>query len=226
MRLVRQPKLAQPLARLGTPAGLLFVVLVAVLVAVQAVLRQYSLAGVSWLLFLVPMALALAVAHGRTVRAPSTGPLLWSPLGWLNIVRLLFFLDNTLPYLGLKTAQTINMFANLRLWGGVSNHLLLSGPPGPFRQLDDVVTIEAAAGSPLLEHLAGAEQELVYYALLDQLDRHPAAVVSFARNGTSHVDQTAQTLAMDIEGLLHPLWVRKWFHFRLVDRRTPKPCSD
>ena len=118
------------------------------------------------------------------------------------------------------------MFANLRLEGGISNHLVLRGPPGPFRYLDDVVTIEAAAGSRLLEHLAGSRKELVYYALLDQLDREPAAVVSFARNGTRHIDQTAQILATDIDATLHPAWFRKWFHFRPVDRRIPKPCSD
>jgi predicted DCC family thiol-disulfide oxidoreductase YuxK len=225
-RIVQQPKVAQLLARLGTPVGLMFVVLIALLVAVQAVLRQYSLAGVSWLLFLVPMAFALAVAPGRPVRASSTGPLLWSPLAWLNIVSLLFFLNNTLPYVGLKTAQTINMFANLRLEGGVSNHLLLGGPPGPFRYLEDVVTIERAEGSPMLERLAMSENELVYYALLDQLDRTPEAVVTFTRNGEQHVDETARTLASDIDAILHPAWVRKWFHFRDVDRRSPKPCSD
>jgi hypothetical protein len=53
------------------------------------------------------------------------------------------------------------------------------------------------SGSRLVEQLAGSSKELVYYVLLDQLDREPAAVVSFVGNGTRH-----------------------------VDRRTPKPCSD
>ena len=225
-RILEQPATQRLLARLATPAGVLFVVVAALMVALFAVFRDYSLAGSSWFLLLIPVALALVLAPRRAPAAPGLGPLLWSPLWWLNVVSLLFLLNNTLPYFGLKTAQAVNMFANLRLEGGVSNHLLLSGPPGPFRYLEDVVRIDDAAGAPLLEHLAGSERELVYYALLDQLDRHPAAVVSFARNGTSHIDQTAQTLATDIEGLLHPLWVRKWFHFRLVDRRTPKPCSD
>jgi hypothetical protein len=88
------------------------------------------------------------------------------------------------------------------------------------------VTIENVEGSSLLERLAMSEKELVYYALLDQLDRTPGAVVTFTRNGERQVDATAQTLAADIDAMLHPAWVRKWFHFREVDRRSPKPCSD
>lgn len=226
LRILEQPATMRLLARLGSPGGVLFVAVAALLVALQAILGDYSLAGVTWLVLAMPLTLVLVQVRSRATDATGSGPLLWSPLGWLNLVSLLFVLNNSLPYVGLKTAQTTNMFANLRLEGGVSNHLLLSGPPGPFRYLDDVVTIEAATGSRLLEQLAGAEKELVYYALLDQLDREPAAVVSFVRNGTRYIDQTAQTLATDIDATLHPAWFRKWFHFRPVDRRTPKPCSD
>ncbi len=225
-RILEQPTTARLLARLATPGGVLFVAVATLLVALHAVLRDYSLAGVTWLVLAMPLVIVLALAPRGAADNARAGPLLWSPLGWLNLVSLLFFLNNAMPYVGLKTAQTTNMFANLRLEGGVSNHLLLSWPPGPFRYLDDVVTIEAAAGARLLEHLAGSKKELVYYALLDQLDREPAAVVSFVRNGEHYLDQTAQTLATEIDANLHPAWFRKWFHFRPVDRRTPKPCSD
>ena len=51
-----------------------------------------------------------------------------------------------MPYLGLKSAQAVNMFSNLRLEGGVSNHLILPHPPGPFGYPEDIAVIEHGGG--------------------------------------------------------------------------------
>lgn len=127
-----------------------------------------------------------------------------------------------MPYLGLKSAQAINMFANLRLEGGYSNHLVLRSPPGPFGYLEDVVAIESAEGSRHLEALARHGLYLVYYGLLDRLDREPQARVTFVRDGRRFENMDAAALAEEIERTLHPRWVRKFFHFAPVDL-TPSP---
>lgn len=197
-------------------------------VAYFAILGKYNWVAGVWLCMAIPVLLVVLFPGPPRDNAPShetdSGPLLWSRLGWLNIIGLLFFLNCATPYFGLKTAQTVNMFANLRVEGGVSNHLLLPWAPGPFGYLGDVVEIRSASGNRGLESLSGSDYLLVYYDLLNRLDRAPGAVVTFLRNGKLYENQTSATLANDIAATLHPLWMRKWFHFRRVHKDIVPPC--
>ena len=75
------------------------------------------------------------------------------------IVTLLFFINCTLPYMGLKTAQAMNMFANIRMEAGVSNHLIFSSAPTWFDYQDKVATIiNASDDSGLLWYKEGSRQ--------------------------------------------------------------------
>ena len=107
----------------------------------------------------------------------------------------LFFLNCMMPYFGLKTAQAINMFANLRLEGGINNHLVMTWAPAPFDYLDDLVVVRAASGDRFLEYIAESDFGLVYYDLLNRLDRSPDARVTFELDGVVHENQTAETHA-------------------------------
>ncbi len=130
-----------------------------------------------------------------------------------------------MPYLGLKSAQTINMFANLQLEGGASNHLLFPNGPGPFTYLDDVAVLEAVDGNAKMSGYLRGGYATVYYDLLDVFDRNPNAVISYTRGGERFENVTAETLQQDIDSLLHPQWVRKWFHFQPVRLETPEACN-
>ena len=70
-----------------------------------------------------------------------------------------------MPYLGLETAQTVNMFANLRLEGCVRNYLALAHPPGPFGYLEDIVLIDDSGDDPGLEWYRRGGYAIVYCAL-------------------------------------------------------------
>jgi len=129
------------------------------------------------------------------------------------LVGALFFANCAMPYLGLKTAQSVNMFANLRLEAGVSNHLVISSAPRPFDYLQDVVTLKKSG------------THRVYYDVLAWLQRNPDQSISFTRNGVLYEDANAQTLAEDIEMILLPEWVNKWFHFQPVDLKQPEVCG-
>lgn len=194
-----------------------------------AVLRDFSAVGLIWLLLAVPIFVAILVPgrpaqdDGRQLPDPA-GRLLWSRITWLNILGALFFLNCAMPYLGLKSAQAMNMFANLRLEGGVNNHLVMTWAPAPFGYLDDLVELRSADGNPVIHQATGSQIGEPYYRLLDRLDRHPEASVSFMRNGILYENQTAETLADDIAATLHPAWVRKWFHFGPVLLDNPPPC--
>ena len=185
---------------------------------------SYGSVGLLWL----PVVGALCyfiLRHGTTMPEASGGHVLWSRLWWLNALSVLFFFNCITPYLGLKTAQSMNMFANLRLEAGKSNHLVLQDPPGPFGYLADVVSIRASKGSATLLIAQREGLYLTYYALLDHLDRNPSVSVDFERQGSVLFRQNAATLAGEIERTLHPRWFRNWFHFNPVDLREPKLCA-
>ncbi len=222
-RVVASPLFERILRVLRSPAGGTMPLLVLALIAWAALLRDYATAGLFWLLLVGPPAAAILL-YGRCEREDPSAPILWSRLRVLNVIALLFLLNGAMPYLGLKSAQAINMFANLRLEGGHSNHLVLRGPPGPFGYLDEVVAIEAAEGSPYLELIAREGLHLVWYALLDRLDREPQARVTYVRAGQRFENADAAALAEEIAQTLHPRWVRKYFHFAPVVPTDPPRC--
>lgn len=184
----------------------------------------YSFASLIWLFGMAPL-FTLIFRHGRDHDTRGGRDMVWSRTVGLNVVTLLFFFNCITPYPGLKTAQSINMFANLRLEGGVSNHLVLSGAPGPFRYLEDLVEITASEGAPLLTWVQRNDLRLTYYHLLSVMQDTPGAKASFVRGGKKSQDMSAATLAEDMRDHLHPRWVRKWFHFNVVDLSDPKPCA-
>lgn len=187
---------------------------------------SYSLQAIVWIIGILPFWYAIATAGRDECDAQIRNRhLLFSKNLVLNLLSAAFFLNCITPYLGLKTAQSINMFANLRLEAGASNHLLLRNAPAPFGYLEDTVEITGTTGSPYLTYLHQNRLHAVYYDLLDALDRNPGAGVSYIRAGRVHSDQSAQTLAPDISTILHRRWVRNWFHFAPVDLNSPKRCA-
>ena len=140
-------------------------------------------------------------------------------------VTAIFFANCSMPYLGLKSAQAINMFANLRLEGGISNHLILSWPPAPFRYLEDIAEIKNGGGDAGLEWYWRNNHAIVYYDLLVRLLNDPELVVSFTRDGRTFEGVSAADLADDISRLLHPAWFGKWLHFQPVSLDRPEPCG-
>ena len=179
--------------------------------ALAAALEEYSLVTALALPSVLPFCV-LVVRHGR-----STQPLLLRGTGRNRaaivigaVVTVLFFANCAMPYLGLKSAQAVNMFANLRLEGGVSNHLVLQNPPGPFGYLKDIAVIEDAGGDAGLEGFRRGGYAIVYYDLLVRLQHAaPDLVVSFTRGGRLYENVSAADLADDMAALLHPAWFRK-----------------
>jgi len=185
-------------------------------------LGQFSSVGVVWLLGVSPLAVAVIRSAGST--SEGTKPLLWAKPWPLNLISLLFLLNGITPYLGLKTAQSINMFANLRLEGGISNHLIIRAV-GPFGYLDDLVRITDPGNSNYFKYIADNDLRLVYYDFLNRLERQPEAIVGYERSGVLHKHASASTLREEMQNELHPRWFRTWFHFTPVDIRSPKPCA-
>lgn len=229
-RIVEGENFVTLVRRMRSWQGWLLLPLCGVLIMLFAIQRDFNMVAAVWLILATPIFIAI-LTPGKPVvppREPHTasedGLLLWSRLTWLNLVGVLFFLNCAMPYFGLKTAQAMNMFANLRLEGGINNHLIMRGAPAPFTYLDDIVHLREPDGTPLIHERTGSEIALVYYSLLDRLDRNPEASFSYVREGALHLEQTAEDLADEIAETLHPRWFRKWFHFHIILTENPPPC--
>lgn len=208
---------------LRRPTGLSVLAMLLAMAYLGAWSGRYADVTYVCLIAIAPL-LYCVLRYGRDANAASTAQFFVSPRRWLFLVVLLFFFNCSTPYLGLKTAQSMNMFANLRLEAGQSNHLLIRGV-GPFGYLDDVVEVVESSGSNRFDYVRREGLGLVYYSLLDELERHPGARVSFHLNGELLQAQSAETLRHDIAEILHPRWFRAWFHFTVVDFSLPKPCA-
>ena len=236
--------------------GVVGLLLVAGLVLAAAA-EEYSLVTVLALPLVLPLVL-LVVRHGRSTqpRPSHSRPRSDRPAIVIGAVATaLFFANCAMPYLGLKSAQAVNMFSNLRLEGGVSNHLILPHPPGPFGYLEDVAVIESSGGDGRLEwyrrgfhprpqavagqafddgrrleprggsDVPGESYAIVYYDLLGHLQKNPEVVVTFKRGGQRFEQVSAAGLANDMTEKLHPAWFRKWFHFQPVALQQPESCN-
>lgn len=141
-----------------------------------------------------------------------------------TIVTCLYFVNGALPYAGLKTAQTVNMFSNLRLEGGVSNHLLFRNPPHLFNYLDDVAVVKGFADGDDTIIIEEPRFATVYYDLLASMADNPARRFSFTLNGQLFENVSAADFQTDIEERLHHPFIRKYFHFIGVSREQPQTC--
>ncbi len=208
--------------RMANPVYWLAGTVLILLMVLAAIHEQYSLATALVLPIVLPFC-ALVIAYGRPDAQSGRPARPAIAIGVL--VTALFFINGFMPYFGLKSAQAVNMFANLRLEAGVSNHLVFSSPPGPFTYLDDVATITDAGGSDMLEAYKEKGLAFVYYDLLAYLDVNPDLIVSFTLNGRAFENVGKADLQADIDERLHPAWIRKWFHFQPVSLLREEPCT-
>lgn len=141
------------------------------------------------------------------------------------LVTMLYFANGIAPYFGLKTAQSINMFSNLRLESGVSNHLVFSSPPATFDYLENVAVITDTGGSRFLRYYQNFEFGIVYYDLLAHLSENTDLQIGFELNGRTYRNVDASDFADDIATTLHHPFLRKWFHFLPVQFERPEACS-
>jgi predicted DCC family thiol-disulfide oxidoreductase YuxK len=178
------------------------------LIATLALVGHYSEASLAAFFLLLPLCYAILRYGAKAGPYPRRG------MALAGIFAAFYFANCMMPYMGLKTAQAGNMFANLRLEAGVSNHLVFSADRRPFGYLDDIAFID------------GQELGLPYYGVLDMADRHPEMTFDFTMNGLSYRNQSAATLREDIEATLHPAWFRKWFNFQPVSLETPEKCNN
>lgn len=185
--------------------------------------KRYDLAS----LCLLPAVFVVCLLIFRHGRAISDDRSRWhSKVAYLigACVTALYFLNGAMPYAGLKSAQAISMFSNLRVEGGVSNHIILSNPPSLFQYLDDLAVVAAEGTDEEMQQNDDPKFGYVYYHLLARLADDPDLRVSFTMNGQSYENVSSADLRAEIDRHLHHRFIRKFFHFQVVLLAQPTGC--
>jgi hypothetical protein len=211
--------------KIATVIGFLMLIVWLSLIGWLASNTLYSSAALIWLVFPLALVLVLWTCKSNKNESPVGQGVLRSSSFVLNLIAVLFFVNGWMPYFGLKTAQSMNMFANLQLENGQNNHLLMKYFDKPFEYLDDVVFINEVQQSEKLTYHRLNNLPIVYHDMLAELVDNPEATVSYSRGDTTHAGQNSLTLKNEIDRVVLPEIVRGYFHFTPVDLTVPKPCA-
>ncbi|MDH3248989.1 MAG: hypothetical protein OEQ47_08510 [Acidimicrobiia bacterium] len=131
---------------------------------------------------------------------------------------LLIGLNGLMPYLEIKTANSWNMYSNLTVVNGESNHLLVrSGFPvlGGHGDLIEVISTE----DPGLRPYVGSEWRLTDRALESYLARNPGVEVEYLQGGVTSV----RSSTLDPSG--PSVTLRDLAVLRAVDASAPSRCQ-
>jgi hypothetical protein len=139
-----------------------------------------------------------------------------SPLAWA-LVALVFF-NGLTPYLELKTANAWNMYSNLAVVDGESNHWVVrTGVPLSAGHRDPV-EILATDDSGLASYI-GSGYVLPRRNFLDYLADHPGVEVEYRQNGL-----VRNAIGAEI-GVEQPILLEKFAPLRAVDAQDPVRCK-
>jgi len=160
---------------------------------------------------------AVAVEAVRRRTAPP-GPLLPRPAaGVLLLVPALAVLNGVAPYVEVKTGASWNMYSNLAVVDGDSNHLVVRRGVPLTDAHERLVEITGARGVDLGFYI-GSDWVLPEVMLLDHLADRPGAVVVGRVDGEEVRYEGGQ-------GGARPTWRQKLQVFRAVDGRGPVGCQ-
>lgn len=140
-----------------------------------------------------------------------------------RILIILFFLNGTLPYLGLKTRSSFDMYSNLRVEGGISNHLIVKKPLDLLGYTSTLVKIIDSSDNFLIEEYKNKNLVLTYFEFWRYLSTHPEISVSYEINNKQYV---LKTIIEDPTLTTPPnLLLQKLLWYRPVDENIPARCQ-
>ena len=136
---------------------------------------------------------------------------------WLLLLPALAVLNGLTPYLEVKSGYGWNMYSNLAVVDGESNHLLIRGGPALTGGHDRLVEI-IESDDPGLGFYVRGDWLLPEQQLVDYLADHPGSTASGVVNG-ENVRYESDA------GAARPVWQQKFQVFRAVDAEGPVNCQ-
>lgn len=141
--------------------------------------------------------------------------------GWLAILPVLFFLNGTSPYLGLKTESSITMFSNLHTEDNQTNHLIHGQLPFAAQYQNDVVKILDSDSEAFNRRYANKDTSWVRYEFDRVLTAYPDIQVRILHNGVETTTGPDWTNTYKSASKLK----RKFLVFKPIDYERPKVCT-
>ncbi len=195
--------------------------------AVAMVLLQPFAAVPSMHVIYLAMRWFLWVVHGPLVlwvffrlaggKLPDRSTLPW---GWAFTVVVL--LNGMMPILGLKTRNSWQMYANLRLEADASNHLLLPRSLDLAGLLADDVTILDVSDPELKARWVRPEHRETWYMFRTELSKHPELSVRYERDGQQiRVDRVGDDPELSRP---YPVPIRWFVWFRPLGPEVGRVC--
>lgn len=141
----------------------------------------------------------------------------------LKILALIFFLNGSLPYFGIKTRTAYDMYSNLRVEGGISNHLLIKKTLDLLGHTNKLVKIIDSSDSFLLTEYKDKNLLLTYFEFWRYTSSHLGISVSYEINGQSYNLKSI----IDDPNLATPpnFFLQKLLWYRPVDAELPARCQ-
>jgi hypothetical protein len=210
--------------RVGAPAAALLAGLIGAVAADRADHRLALDAGwLAWQLLAVVVGVAI-VGSLRAHRGIGSADVALRPGPSLLVIALVA-VNGALPYMEIKTATGWNMYANLRIVDGDSNHFVVRASFPITDPQDDLVTI-VSTDEPFLQPYIDANLLLPVRTLRAFLQQHPEGVdavleIEGERLVLERGDPVPERLGPPV-----PEWVRRLFVLRAVSTAGDVPCQD
>lgn len=177
-----------------------------------------------WRIMTVLVAIAVISFIVAERRQIAPGPLMVLPATrWLLIVPVIAIVNGVLPYAGLKTAYSWNMYSNLVTAPGYENGLLIPTGWGWSARQADLVQVLDSSDAGLLGY-RDADYLIPMVMLRTYTSSRPSISLVYRRgDGVFQVDEVGR----DPE-LSQPVssWARKLAALRSVDATQPARCQD
>lgn len=155
-------------------------------------------------------------------KAPSLLTKMVEAPGWLCVVPAIVAMVGMLPYVELRTASTYNMYSNLRMVQGRSNHLVVRASLPLFERQRGLVSVIWST-DPDLDTYSRTGYDLPWDSFRGYLAAHPAVRGRFERLGQQFdVDPNNSPF----REAPPPPWLQKLFPLRAVDRLDTARCQD
>jgi hypothetical protein len=140
---------------------------------------------------------------------------------WAVVLIALVFLNGAAPYVELKSGASFNMYSNLAIAGGQTNHLIVrtSFPIG-HRLIDPVRIVQSS--DPGLALYARSNYDLPWDSFRAYVARHHGAAVRYQRAGRDY-DLEPSDDVLNINAPL--LVVEKLLPLRAIDQLVPARCQ-
>jgi hypothetical protein len=139
----------------------------------------------------------------------------------LLIMPLLVFLNGVGPYVGFKTRTSIDMYSNLRLETGQSNHYIVPGTLDVLGYMTDLVTIVDSSDEMLQQH-ADTGLMMTHFKFREYVSQHPNISVTYIRDGKEHhVPRVGDDHVLSEPP---PFLLSKLLNFRPVDSNETSRC--